>query len=59
VALAFGLIHRLGFTGALRDVGLPSREFPLALFVFNCGNEFGQLMFHRRRARRTLVLGRS
>jgi hypothetical protein len=31
MALAFGLLHGLGFAGALREVGLPSGEVPLAL----------------------------
>jgi len=41
--LAFGLMHGLGFAGALRSVGLPSTEIPLALFSFNVGIELGQL----------------
>jgi hydrogenase/urease accessory protein HupE len=45
MALAFGLLHGLGFAGALREVGLPSGEIPLALLAFNCGIELGQLAF--------------
>jgi len=45
MALAFGLLHGLGFAGALREVGLPSGEVPLALLAFNCGIELGQLAF--------------
>jgi hypothetical protein len=45
MALAFGLLHGLGFAGALREVGLPSGEVPLALLAFNCGIEIGQLAF--------------
>jgi hypothetical protein len=45
VAFTFGLLHGLGFAGALREVGLPEREIPLALFAFNAGVEVGQLLF--------------
>jgi hydrogenase/urease accessory protein HupE len=41
----FGLLHGLGFAGALVEVGLPQEEIPLALFVFNVGIELGQLAF--------------
>ncbi len=40
---AFGLLHGLGFAGALRALGLPSSAIPLALFSFNVGIEVGQL----------------
>ena len=45
VAGLFGLLHGLGFAGALAEVGLPSHEIPLALFSFNVGIEVGQLLF--------------
>jgi hypothetical protein len=45
VAFAFGLLHGLGFAGALNDIGLPSAEVPLALLFFNVGVEIGQLLF--------------
>lgn len=45
VAFVFGLLHGLGFAGALREVGLPSRAIPLALLFFNLGVELGQLAF--------------
>jgi hydrogenase/urease accessory protein HupE len=45
MALAFGLLHGMGFAGALREVGLPSGEIPMALFSFNIGIELGQLVF--------------
>jgi hydrogenase/urease accessory protein HupE len=45
VAFSFGLLHGLGFAGALAEVGLPQREIPLALFAFNIGVELGQLAF--------------
>lgn len=45
LALGFGLLHGLGFAGALAEIGLPEGEIPLALFAFNCGIEIGQLLF--------------
>jgi hypothetical protein len=45
VAFAFGLLHGLGFAGALAQVGLPATDIPLALFSFNVGIEIGQLVF--------------
>lgn len=45
VALAFGLVHGLGFAGALAEVGLPRNEIPLALLMFNVGVETGQILF--------------
>ena len=45
VAFVFGLLHGLGFAGALSEVGLPSNEIPLALLMFNLGVELGQIMF--------------
>lgn len=45
VAAAFGLLHGLGFAGALREVGLPAGDVPLALVGFNVGIEIGQLAF--------------
>ncbi|HXG27634.1 MAG TPA: HupE/UreJ family protein [Nevskiales bacterium] len=44
MALAFGLLHGLGFAGALAEVGLPAGEIPLALLAFNLGIELAQLM---------------
>lgn len=43
VAFPFGLLHGLGFAGALRDVGLPADALPTALLSFNVGVELGQL----------------
>ena len=40
---AFGLLHGLGFAGALAELGLPQQAIPLALFAFNVGIELGQL----------------
>lgn len=45
MALGFGLLHGLGFAGALHELGLPSHEIPAALFAFNVGIEIGQLLF--------------
>jgi hydrogenase/urease accessory protein HupE len=45
VAFSFGLLHGVGFAGALSEVGLPHGEIPLALFSFNVGVECGQLAF--------------
>jgi hypothetical protein len=45
VAFAFGLLHGLGFAGALAEVGLPHGAIPVALLMFNVGVEVGQLMF--------------
>jgi hydrogenase/urease accessory protein HupE len=45
VAFAFGLLHGLGFAGALSDIGLPQSEIPIALLFFNIGVEVGQLIF--------------
>jgi len=45
VSSAFGLLHGLGFAAALREIGLPQTEVPLALLFFNVGIESGQLLF--------------
>ncbi len=45
VAFSFGLLHGLGFAGALAEVGLPANSIPLALLFFNVGVEIGQLLF--------------
>jgi hypothetical protein len=39
----FGLLHGMGFAGALREIGLPADAVPLALFSFNAGIELAQL----------------
>ena len=44
VSFLFGLVHGLGFAGALKDIGLPQSHLPLALFTFNVGVEIGQLL---------------
>jgi hydrogenase/urease accessory protein HupE len=44
VAFLFGLLHGFGFAGALREIGLPETDVPVALLTFNLGVEAGQLM---------------
>ena len=43
MSVGFGLLHGMGFPGALNQVSLPSGEIPLALAAFNIGIEIGQL----------------
>ncbi len=43
MAWAFGLLHGLGFAGALSEIGLPRGEIVTALVAFNLGIELGQL----------------
>lgn len=45
VAFSFGLLHGFGFAGALKQIGLPQTDIPLALLTFNLGVEAGQLLF--------------
>jgi hydrogenase/urease accessory protein HupE len=44
VAFLFGLLHGFGFAGALREIGLPETDVPMALLTFNLGVEAGQLL---------------
>jgi hydrogenase/urease accessory protein HupE len=44
LAFLFGLVHGLGFAGALKDVGLPQHQLFTALLTFNVGVEIGQLL---------------
>ena len=44
VAFLFGLVHGLGFAGALKEIGLPDNHLTVALLTFNLGVEAGQLM---------------
>lgn len=63
----FGLLHGLGFAGALSRAGLPEAQLPLALFSFHVGIEAGQIAFLaicgagnavlRRRAPRVAAFG--
>jgi hydrogenase/urease accessory protein HupE len=43
ISLLFGLIHGMGFAGALKEVGLPQKYFISSLLSFNVGVEIGQL----------------
>ena len=43
VAFLFGLVHGLGFAGALAEIGLPQQHLFVALLTFNLGVEAGQL----------------
>ncbi len=45
LAGGFGLLHGMGFAGALADIGLPQNNVPLALLFFNIGIEVGQAVF--------------
>jgi hypothetical protein len=43
LALAFGLVHGLGFAGGLEEAGLPSKGAAWALLGFGAGVEIGQV----------------
>lgn len=43
MAMGFGLVHGLGFSGALGNLSLPRGAHALALATFNAGVEVGQL----------------
>jgi len=43
VVFLFGLVHGLGFAGALGEMGLPSNAYFTSLIMFNLGVEFGQV----------------
>ena len=43
VVFAFGLVHGMGFAGALKDLGLQRHDFLTALIGFNGGVELGQI----------------
>lgn len=43
VVFCFGLIHGLGFSSVLLELGLPRQDFATALVAFNGGVELGQL----------------
>ena len=42
--LAFGLVHGMGFAGALREIAIPPPRLAPALALFNAGVEVGQLL---------------
>jgi hydrogenase/urease accessory protein HupE len=43
LVFGFGLLHGMGFAGALKELGLPRSEFVTALLTFNVGVEAAQL----------------
>ena len=43
-AFLFGLLHGIGFAGALSDIGVPQNDVSLALLTFNPAVEIGQLL---------------
>lgn len=43
IVFGFGLLHGIGFAGALMDFGMPNDAFLTALISFNIGVELGQL----------------
>ncbi|TQV88568.1 HupE/UreJ family protein [Aliikangiella coralliicola] len=45
IVFCFGLLHGLGFAGALSELGVPEDHFVSALLGFNLGVEIGQLSF--------------
>jgi len=45
VSFAFGMLHGLGFAGALVELGLSPSTIPAALLFFNIGVEIGQFLF--------------
>ena len=45
LAGSFGLLHGMGFAGALLETGLPQDNILSALLAFNLGIELGQLIF--------------
>ena len=40
----FGLIHGMGFAGALKEIQIPENYFLVSLLSFNLGVELGQLL---------------
>ncbi|HEY4108157.1 HupE/UreJ family protein [Puia sp.] len=43
IVFLFGLVHGMGFAGALGQLGLPSNAYLLSLVMFNIGVELGQM----------------
>ena len=43
ITFAFGLIHGMGFAGALAELGLPENQKTLTIIAFNIGVELGQI----------------
>jgi hypothetical protein len=45
ISFGFGLIHGLGFAGALQELGMENDSILFALLAFNVGVELGQILF--------------
>ena len=43
IVFLFGLVHGMGFAGALNQMGLPENAYLLSLIMFNVGVELGQI----------------
>lgn len=43
IVFFFGLVHGMGFAGALSELGLPQKHFLATLITFNVGVELGQI----------------
>ena len=43
MAFGFGLLHGLGFAGALIDIGISNNKMLLSLLFFNIGIELAQI----------------
>ncbi|MBS1597840.1 MAG: HupE/UreJ family protein [Bacteroidetes bacterium] len=43
IVFLFGLVHGMGFAGALNQMGLPQNAYLISLIMFNVGVELGQL----------------
>ena len=43
MAFSFGLLHGLGFAGALSDIGIANDQMLLSLLFFNIGIELAQI----------------
>ena len=44
MAFGFGLLHGLGFAGALMDIGIANNNMLVSLFFFNIGIELAQII---------------
>ncbi len=44
LTFGFGLLHGMGFAGALGELGLPADQQPLTVLAFNLGVEIGQML---------------
>jgi hypothetical protein len=43
IVFAFGLIHGMGFAGALAELGMPQKDYLTSLVMFNIGVELAQI----------------